>query len=71
MNPLKEFNLEETIFIDANIFSFHHLNHPEFGEVCTNFLQRIEDKKLRAMTSNSVIDEVAFVIYEKHLTNLS
>ncbi|RLJ01637.1 MAG: hypothetical protein DRP10_03600 [Candidatus Aenigmatarchaeota archaeon] len=59
---IKDFNLKETIFIDANIFSYHHLNHPKFGEICTKFLQRVENGEINAVTSSLVIDEVAFVI---------
>ncbi len=59
---LNEFNIGETIFVDANIFSFHHLNHQKFGEVCTKFLQSIENREINATTSALVIDEVAFVI---------
>ncbi len=62
IKSLNEFNIGETIFVDANIFSFHHLNHQKFGEVCTRFLQRIENKEINAATSDLVIDEVAFVI---------
>ncbi len=62
IESLKEFDTEETIFVDANIFSFHHLNHQKFGEACTKFLQRIENGEVNAITSDLVIDEVAFVI---------
>lgn len=62
MKSLKDFNLKERIFIDANIFSFHHLDHPEFGNTCTEFLQKVENSEVNAITSTQVIDEVAFVI---------
>lgn len=59
---LDDFMQDSRIFVDANIFTFHHLNDPGYGASCTRFLQKIEDGKIKAVTSSFVLDEVVYVI---------
>lgn len=54
---LSEFTLDELIFVDANIFDYHHANHPRFGRDCTDFLKKIENAAVGAVTSNIVQQE--------------
>jgi predicted nucleic acid-binding protein len=59
---LSRFNLSEPIFIDSNIFAYHYLNNPAYGNICTNFLDAVELGSVDATTSLLAIDEVIFVI---------
>jgi len=59
---LDDFVSDERIFVDANIFTFHHLDDPGYGESSTEFLQGIEDSEINGVTSNFVLDEVVYVI---------
>ena len=58
---LSEFDLEQSIFVDANIFNFHFGKHPTYGLNCTEFLERIELSKVVAVTSDIVLNEVFYV----------
>ncbi|ODS34951.1 MAG: hypothetical protein A7316_04790 [Candidatus Altiarchaeales archaeon WOR_SM1_86-2] len=62
ISSLDDFISDEQIFVDANIFTFHHLDDPRYGESCTEFLQRIENGGVNGATSNFVLDEVIYVI---------
>ena len=39
---LQDYDLPERIFIDANIFIYNALDHPEFGVSCSGFLEKVE-----------------------------
>ena len=58
---LSEFS-EGRIFIDTNIFAYHHLDHPKYGDNSTEFLERVESGEINAITSIIVLDEVIFVL---------
>ena len=59
---LADFSEEGPIFVDANVFIYHLLDHPSFGEHCTAFLEKIESGRVLAYTSSLVIDEVYYAI---------
>jgi predicted nucleic acid-binding protein len=48
-----------SVFIDANVWTYHFQPHPLFGQVCTDFLLRIENQDLVGYTSTHVIAETA------------
>lgn len=58
---LSDFDLEESIFIDANIFTSHFTAHPDFGKTSTNFLQTVESNKAKAISSDVVLNEVLYI----------
>lgn len=58
---LAEYEGDERIFIDANIFIFH-ANDDMFGDSCTAFLNRIEGGEVQGVVTPAVIDEVLFKI---------
>lgn len=62
VQDLADFVADEPIFVDANIFLFHAFNDDEYGEAATSFLTKIENEKVKALTSSLVIDEVFFKI---------
>lgn len=45
-------------FLDANIFVYHFIVHPQFGAAATALLERIENGDLLGITSTSVIADV-------------
>ena len=59
---LSDFTLDEPIFVDANIFDYHHANHPRFGSDCTDFLKKIENGTVHAVTSNVVQQEAMYYL---------
>jgi len=52
---LEKVPLNTRIFIDSNIFIYHFL---DVSESCTDFLERIERRKIEAYTSTVVLAEV-------------
>ncbi|MGB9776703.1 MAG: type II toxin-antitoxin system VapC family toxin [Anaerolineae bacterium] len=62
MPRLCEFDLNEPIFIDANIFLFHAFDDPDYGDAATDFLTAVEEGRIRGVTSPLVLDEVFFKI---------
>lgn len=63
---LADFNLEEPIYVDANIFIYVVLAHPRHLQPCKHFLERVERAEVRAVTSPLVLDEVAYkIVMEK------
>jgi hypothetical protein len=59
---LSNFALDESIFVDANVFDYHHSNHPRFGSDCTDFLKKIETGTVHAVTSNVVQQEAMYFL---------
>ena len=49
----------DSLFVDANILTYHFEPHALWGAACTQFLQRIENQQLGGYTSSPVIGEVA------------
>lgn len=59
---LPDFNLDEGIFIDSNIFCYHFDSNSEYQQTCTEFLKRVERKEVKGIISDIVIDEVVYVL---------
>lgn len=59
------------VFIDANIFLFHALDEPRYGETSTLFLEKVERREIKAVTNVLVLNEVAFKILMAELSNYS
>jgi len=59
---LSEYKNSERIFIDANIFLDYSLPNPKFGEIASDFLEKIELNEIKAVTTPVVPDEVSFII---------
>ncbi|MFQ5456183.1 MAG: type II toxin-antitoxin system VapC family toxin [Nitrospirota bacterium] len=58
---LEEASHGASIFVDTNILVYHLLDDELYGASCRNFLSRIEEKKLKALTSPIVIAESLFI----------
>ena len=48
-----------SVFVDANILVYHVGAHPDFGQESTDFLKRVEQGVLQAVTTTHVMSEVA------------
>lgn len=59
---LSDDTFDTPIFVDANLFAYHHSSHPRFGDGSTDFLKRIESRRIRAVTSNVVQQEVMYFL---------
>lgn len=59
---LADFNLEEPIYVDANIFLYVILENPSHFRPCKQFLERVEKGEIQAVISPLVLDEVAYKI---------
>jgi predicted nucleic acid-binding protein len=59
------------VFVDANIFLFNALDDPRYGELSTQFLEKIERGEIKALTNVLVLNEVAFKILMAELSNYS
>ncbi len=49
----------DTVFVDANTFTYQLQPHPVFGAMCQQLIQRIERLELVGFTSAHVLSEVA------------
>jgi predicted nucleic acid-binding protein len=49
----------DAIFLDVNPLVYHFAPHPSFGPPCTQFMKRIENQELRAITSTHVLSDAA------------
>jgi predicted nucleic acid-binding protein len=49
----------DTVFVDANILTYHFEPHIKFGAACTQLLLRMENQQLVGYTSSHVISEVS------------
>ncbi len=59
---LSEYKNSDRIFIDANIFLDYSLPNPKYGEIASDFLEKIELNEIKAATTPLVLDEVSFII---------
>ena len=66
---LAEFNSDEEIYVDANIFIHIILGNPKYLHSCKNFLERVEAGEVNAVISPLVLDEVCFKIIIETLKN--
>ena len=61
-NRLADFDLRESIFVDANIFIDHASANPGYGKSCEEFLEKVESKNVVAITTTAVLDEVGYIL---------
>jgi hypothetical protein len=45
------------VFLDANTLVYHFSAHPNYGAVCTQLVERIEQQDLQGFTSAHVLPE--------------
>ena len=45
-------------FVDANILLYALTNHPAYGAACAEFLKRVENQEVVALTSTNVLGDV-------------
>lgn len=61
MNIL-DYSSPDQIFIDANIFLDYSIPNPVFGEIASNFLERLEFGEINAITTSAVLAEVSHIL---------
>ena len=59
---LLEYSSSDQIFIDANIFLDYAIPNPNFGEIVSDFLERVEMGKINAITTPAVMAEVSHIL---------
>lgn len=57
---LRQLPPDTKIFIDTNIFLYAISNHPEHGQECNNFFDRIKDEELQGVVSLIVLNELIY-----------
>jgi len=66
INSLSLFdNVNDYIYIDANVFHFAIRGIGHVGDICTNFLRKVESGYIRAVTSPLVLDELMYKLLLK------
>jgi predicted nucleic acid-binding protein len=53
---LDDFDISESIFVDANISIYVSQNDPTYGRACIDFLERIEYMEIKAITTPVVLN---------------
>ena len=61
MNLLK-YASSDQIFIDSNIFFDYAIPNPVFGEMASDFLERVEIEEISAVTTPAVLAEVSHIL---------
>ena len=56
---LDDLSADERIFVDANLLVYHFAPHPVFGPPCGEFVERIQNNEVEALTSTHVLSEAA------------
>ncbi len=59
---LADFDSDDEIYIDANIFIYTMLKSPKYFAFCKSFLEKVERGEANAVVSPLVLDEVCFKI---------
>jgi predicted nucleic acid-binding protein len=59
---LGDFTGRDEIFVDANIFTYFALGTTAYQESCAEFLMRIEQGQVHAVTSDFVLNEVMYAL---------
>lgn len=54
---LRDIPVGATCFVDATIFYYHLVNSPPLSEDCSDFLERIEQGQVSAVTSTVAVSE--------------
>jgi predicted nucleic acid-binding protein len=57
----------KVVFIDANVFHFYLRGPDDVKKACVSFLQRVEKREIRDITSALVLDEVMYKILLKSI----
>ncbi len=57
-----EYSSSDQIFIDSNIFLDYAIPNPEFGEIASDFLGRVEIEEIYAVTTPAVLAEVSHIL---------
>jgi len=61
LNLLK-YASSDQIFIDSNIFLDYAIPNPVFGEMASDFLERVEIEEISAVTTSAVLAEVSHIL---------
>lgn len=59
---LAHFSSSDEIFVDANIFTYFALGTREYQDACADFLMRVEQNEIHAVTSDFVLNEVFYAL---------
>lgn len=59
---LADFSGQDEIFVDANIFTYLALGTAAYQNACADFLSRIEQGQVRAVTSDFALNEVFYAL---------
>jgi predicted nucleic acid-binding protein len=59
---IQEYSSSDQIFIDSNIFLDYAVPNPEFGEIASDFLERVEIEEIYAVTTPAVLAEVSHIL---------
>ena len=55
---LSSFPSNAKVLFDTNIFVYSALDHPEYGESCTQAFQRVESKEIKGYVPTIVLNEL-------------
>lgn len=59
---LTEYSSNLPIFIDANIFLDYTIPNAKFGDIISDFLEKIELQLISAITTPAVLNEVSYIL---------
>ncbi len=59
---LADFAGQDDIFVDANIFTYLALGTTAYQDACADFMSRVEQGQVRAVTSDFVLNEVFYAL---------
>ena len=59
---IPEYSSSDQIFIDSNIFLDYAIPNPEFGEIASDFLGKVEIEEIYAVTTPAVLAEVSHIL---------
>lgn len=59
---LADFPGQDDIFVDANIFTYLALGTAAYQDACADFLNRVEQGQVQAVTSDFVLNEVFYAL---------
>jgi predicted nucleic acid-binding protein len=59
-----------SLFIDANTFIYHFSGHGNYGQACTNLLDRVEHQEILAYATAHVLSDVAHRLMTIEAMNL-
>ena len=59
---IPEYSSSDQIFIDSNIFLDYAIPNPEFGEIASDFLGKVEIEEIYAVSTPAVLAEVSHIL---------